>query len=115
LNRFHLVLRISEGLTPLADRVCTFGGGGGNGVDDALLADLIVFSSAASSSIATELVARKETRREARTLCRLVTGVMFVLFCNVPCAVVDVFDLGICEDAWDLKVTLCCVAEALRL
>jgi hypothetical protein len=79
LNLFHLVRRISEGLTPLDDRVWTFRGGGGSGVDEALLADSTVFSSAASISIATALVARKETRREARTLCRLLTGVVFVL------------------------------------
>jgi hypothetical protein len=53
LNLFHLVRRISEGLTPLADRLCDFGGGRGSGVDEAFLADSIVFSSAASISNAT--------------------------------------------------------------
>jgi hypothetical protein len=87
-------LRISEALTPLADRVCAFGGGGGSGVDDAVLADSIVFLSAASISIATELVARKETNKEARALCRLLTGVVFVLVCDVRFAAVVV--LGFC-------------------
>jgi hypothetical protein len=115
LNLFHLVLRISDGLTPLAERACAFGGGGGNAVNEALLADLIVFSSAASISIATELVARKETRREAKALCRLLTGVVFVLFCNVPFAGVEVLDLGTCDETCDLNVTLRCVEEAFRL
>jgi membrane-associated PAP2 superfamily phosphatase len=91
LNLFHLVFRISEGLTLLADRVYAFGGGG-SGVEDALLADSIVFSSAASISIATELVARKETKRDAKALCRLLTGVVFVSACDVLLAAVVTLD-----------------------
>jgi hypothetical protein len=94
LNLFHLVLRISDALTPLADRVCAFGGAGGRGVNDAVLADSIVFLSAASISIATELVARNETSKEAKALCRLLTGVVFVLVCDVHFAAVVVLDFG---------------------
>lgn len=54
----------------------------------------MVCSSAASGSMATGLVARNETRRDAKALCRLLTGVVFVSACDALLAAVVVVDLG---------------------
>lgn len=81
----------------LADRVCAFLGAAGTGVDDALAADCMVFSSAASGSIATGLVAMNETRRDAKALWRLPKGVVFDSISVVVFAAAFDFVLG----AWD--------------
>jgi hypothetical protein len=76
LNRFHLVLRISDGLAALADRLCVFLDDAGCVVlTDAFCAASMVSWSAASYSIAIGLTASSEMKRDAKRLCCFVTVV----------------------------------------
>jgi hypothetical protein len=115
LNRFHLVFRISEDLIAPVGCVCALGGGLGSGVVEALLAHSKVSSSAAVMSMAMELVATNDMKREAKALWRLVMGVVFVLISGVRFAVAVLdFDLPLEADVRGLKVTFD-FADVLRL
>lgn len=123
LNRFHLVLRISAGLTPPAGRIYAFLGDAGCVVlTDAFCAASMVCSSAASYSIAIGLTASSEMNRDAKRLCCFETGVDNVgsdvvrLFEVVGLAlnVVRCFDVGLLQ-VCDLNVTPAFDALVLRL